>query len=143
MRLGAAVVLAGALAVPSVAKGGELEVCQMRVEYDAGARLFRAVYETEELCGEAPPRWVATDFDVEHVVLETMNAPHGRRADCGNPATCNVGFFMRPVNFAAWVPSTVGRTYALQARSDANGGRASVAFSFARDGALTVVAPAP
>jgi hypothetical protein len=142
MRLGA-VVLAGALALPSVTKGGELEVCQMRVEYDATARLFHAIYETEELCGDEPPRWVAIDFDVEHVVLETMNHPQGRRADCSDPAACNAGFYMRPVNFPAWVPSTIGRTYVIQARSVDNGGRANVEFSFGRDGGLTVTSPAP
>jgi hypothetical protein len=138
--------LVGVLAVAGLLQGVSLahagmEQCEMRVE-DAGAGMFRAVYENR-FCGEAPPHWVAIDMWVEHVEMETMNFPAGRRADCSDPTTCNVGWYMRPTNFGAWVPSIAGATYAIQARSDAGGGRFTVYLTMARSGVVNVSAVPP
>jgi hypothetical protein len=135
-------VVAGLLQGAADAHAGEgMEQCEMRVE-DAGAGMFRAVY-LNRFCGEAPPHWVAIDMWVEHVELETMNYPAGRRADCSDPMTCNVGWYMRPTNFGSWIPSIAGATYAIQARSDAGGGRATVYLTMDRSGAIITVGAVP
>ncbi len=132
MKLTALALPLALAAGPIAAQPPGLETCSMHIEQKGD--LMRAVYDTPELCGSLPPRWVAIDFWVEYVQLETMNYPGGRRADCSDPTACNVGFYMRPVNFGAWVPSKPGQPYAIQARSDEGGGRATIYLTWTRGG---------
>ncbi len=132
MKLTALALPLALAAGPIAAQTPGLETCSMHIEQKGD--LMRAVYDTPELCGALPPRWVAIDFWVEHVQMETMNYPSGRRADCSDPAAGNVGFYIRPVNFPAWVPSMPGQPYAIQARSDEGGGRATIYLTWTRSG---------
>lgn len=89
-------------------------------------------------CGPTP-RWVAIDLDVQALFMETMQYPNGRRADCSDPASCNVGRYMTPVRFEEWLPSEVGRAYGIQVRDPENGAnRATMYLTFNRDGSVTV-----
>lgn len=127
--------LASASPVPAEAARGKAAraagagECLVRVAYDPAAGLLHAVYETPETCGAERPRWVPTDFNVDHVEMELRDLPHGRRFGCA-PEGC-LGWYMRPLG-------PVGGPYTMQARASEGGGHASFTVSIARDGALTV-----
>jgi len=124
------VAMAGALALPAVAGGQPAEpTCVVRVDFDAKAQLFHAVYETPDTCGAERPRWVPIDVDVVDLAMELRNEEHGRRFGCA-PEGC-LGSYMRPLG-------PTGGPYAIQARSSEGGGRATIHVSIGRDGSLSV-----
>lgn len=127
-------------AIASQALPGELQQCEMHVEFEQRSGLLRAFYDTSEP-GECYPEdeplalwhplWVQADFQTAQMGMAVMDYPVGRRNDQ------NRGWYMMPLA----PPYGPAGTFEIQARSGWNNGRANVTVTVTKGGRISVQQP--
>lgn len=136
-RLSLAVAFVSAIASQALPGEFGIQECVMHVEYDDATNLLRAFYDTDQPGQCYPedeplslwhPAWVQVDFQTNQMGMEVMNYPAGRREDS------NRGWYMKPL----LPPYGPAGTFAIQARSGWNNGRANVTITITRGGRISV-----